>query len=172
MYALSGRVSDRVTSKVPGPPLLVGVPTQPIAGVQPVEVVEPLTRSSSVKAGWIRACSSFSHTPCGHTFLSAFHLVHYDESAWSIGENLAWGASGRGRVRAIFRAWLRSSSHRSNIVRPKWRDLGLTMTRSRRLFGARDVVLWVVHFGRHGAIASAAQRSQVGGAVRSSARRM
>jgi uncharacterized protein YkwD len=117
------------------------------AGAERLETVTTLSLSASVKAGWIRDCGSFSHRPCGHSFVSAFQAVGYDRGAWRVGENLAWGAGEWGRVRTIFRAWLDSPTHRSNIVRTEWRELGLTMSRSSRLFGARAVVLWVVHFG-------------------------
>ena len=119
------------------------------AGVPPVHPATRLVRSATVKAGWIRSCRSFSHTPCGRSLRSAFHVVRYDRGAWAIGENLAWGSGSRGRVRATFVAWLKSPAHRRNIVRAEWRELGVTRTRSSRLFGRANVTLWVVHFGRH-----------------------
>jgi uncharacterized protein YkwD len=121
------------------------------AGVRPVHPTARLFRSAKVKARWIRSCRSFSHTPCGRPLRSVFHAVRYDRGAWAIGENLAWGSGSRGGVRAIFIAWLKSPEQRRNIVRAEWRELGVTRTRSRRLFGYPDVTLWVAHFGWHGA---------------------
>ena len=110
-----------------------------------------LSRSTRVKAGWIRSCRSFSHTPCGHSLWSAFHAVAYDRGAWLVGENLAWGTGSGGRVRAVFTAWLKSPGHRHNIVNEQWQELGLTRTHARRMFGRANVTLWVVEFGRRGA---------------------
>jgi uncharacterized protein YkwD len=121
------------------------------AGVPPVRLVARLSRSTRVKADWIRSCGSFSHTPCGRALESVFQLVGYDEGPWAGGENLAWGTGSRAPARAIFVAWLNSPEHRRNIVRSDWRELGVTRTRSKLLFGYANVTLWVVHFGRRGA---------------------
>jgi uncharacterized protein YkwD len=44
--------------------------------------------------------------------------------AWFVGENLAWGAGDRSTPRAIWRAWMRSSGHRANIL-GRFREVGV-----------------------------------------------
>jgi uncharacterized protein YkwD len=125
------------------------------AGVQPVHLVAQLVRSASIKTLWIRSCRSFSHTPCGHSFTSAFRAVNYlADAAWSVGENLAWGEGLSGSPRSIFVAWLNSPEHRRNIVDSNWREVGLIRTRASRLFEHANGTLWVVEFGRQGAVSA------------------
>jgi len=45
--------------------------------------------------------------------------------SWSIGENIAWGASYMGSPRAIVKAWMRSPGHRNNILNPAFREMGI-----------------------------------------------
>jgi uncharacterized protein YkwD len=44
---------------------------------------------------------------------------------WMVGENLAWGSGGQGTPRSIVAAWMRSPGHRSNILAPSFRDIGI-----------------------------------------------
>jgi uncharacterized protein YkwD len=41
------------------------------------------------------------------------------------GENLAWGTGSRATARAIVSGWLRSPSHRANLLRPGWVRIGI-----------------------------------------------
>lgn len=45
------------------------------------------------------------------------------------GENLAWATGRRTSPRGIVRAWMRSPSHRANILRPGFRTAGLAVVR-------------------------------------------
>ncbi len=42
-----------------------------------------------------------------------------------VGEIIGWGASLYGTPRAMMRAWMRSSIHRSILLSPKWRRMGV-----------------------------------------------
>lgn len=45
--------------------------------------------------------------------------------SWSLGENLAWGSGELASPRRTVRAWMRSSSHRRNILDRRFRHIGV-----------------------------------------------
>ena len=106
-----------------------------------------LDRSSGLRAGAIRRCGQFSHTPCGQGFTQPFVRVGYLKRNGAVGENLAWGGSSLGSPGATLGAWLRSPEYRANLLRRGWRDFGLALARG-NLFGNAGVSLWVLQFGR------------------------
>lgn len=116
-------------------------------GLAQVRESEQLDRSSGLRAGAIRRCGQFSHTPCGQAFVQPFVRAGYLKRSGLVGENLAWGGSSLGSPRATLASWLASPPHRANLLRPGWRDFGLVLARG-RLFGNPDVSLWVLQFGR------------------------
>lgn len=82
----------------------------------------------------------FSHfSRSGGNIVSRLRRVGYlrGARAWFVGENLAWGAGWRSTPREIWRAWMRSSGHRENILDPRFREVGvgvvLQTPRGRRL---------------------------------------
>ena len=104
-----------------------------------------LDRSAALRAGEIRRCQDFSHTPCGEPFISVFQLVGYPLA--SVGENLAWGQGRLGTARTAMASWLASPEHRQILFGANWRDLGLARVRA-SLFGRSNVTLWVAQFGQ------------------------
>ncbi|MDA0169477.1 CAP domain-containing protein [Solirubrobacter taibaiensis] len=72
--------------------------------------------------------SFFSHTaPSGSTFVDRIVRSGYTQrnDGWSLGENLAWGTGELGTARGIHEAWMDSSGHRANILKPAFRELGI-----------------------------------------------
>ena len=70
----------------------------------------------------------FAHTaPDGDTFVDRILGAGYARrnDRWTLGENLAWGTNGLETARAIHSAWMRSSGHRANILKPAYRQLGI-----------------------------------------------
>ena len=116
-------------------------------GLPVLRALPQLDRSSGLRAGAIRRCGDFSHTPCGQGFAQPFVRVGYLKRNGAVGENLAWGGSTLGSPGATLAAWLRSPAHRENLLRPGWRDFGLALARG-NLFGNTGVSLWVLQFGR------------------------
>ena len=47
---------------------------------------------------------------------------------WFVGENIAWGAGPRAAPRAIMRAWMKSPTHRENILHGDFRVVGIGVT--------------------------------------------
>lgn len=44
--------------------------------------------------------------------------------AWTVGENLAWGTGVLATPREIVQAWMKSTGHRENILRPTFKEIG------------------------------------------------
>ncbi len=44
--------------------------------------------------------------------------------AWTVGENLAWGTGSLATPKSIVSAWMKSSGHRENILRPEYKEIG------------------------------------------------
>jgi uncharacterized protein YkwD len=68
-------------------------------------------------------------------------------SRWTVGEVIAWGCGTRGTPRAVFKAWMHSSCHRSVILGRRWRDAGVGCARG-TFKGIRGVVMYTVDFGQ------------------------
>lgn len=108
----------------------------------------PLHESAIDKGGDLLGCNEFSHTACGREFSYWIRESGYLASeCWRTGENLAWGVEESGTVSAIFRAWMRSPTHRENIL-GDFGEIGLDL-RVGALGGLSGVHVWVQHFGSH-----------------------
>jgi uncharacterized protein YkwD len=70
----------------------------------------------------------FDHTsPSGETAAANVLNTGYvpPDSAYTIGENLAWGTLELSTPAEIVAAWMRSPGHRANILDPRYRQTGL-----------------------------------------------
>jgi uncharacterized protein YkwD len=70
----------------------------------------------------------FSHTSIsGASFIDRIRRSGYlrRASAWSVGENIAWGTGELSTPRSIVRAWMRSTGHRANILNGRFREIGI-----------------------------------------------
>lgn len=106
-------------------------------------------RESSVEKGVdLLRCNEFSHTACGREFSFWIDESGYmSAECWRVGENLAWGVDEEGTVASIFRAWMRSETHRANIL-GDFEETGIDL-RVGQLGGLTGVHLWTQHFGSH-----------------------
>jgi uncharacterized protein YkwD len=93
----------------------------------------------------------FGHSSLGGAGVSArARQAGYSASGWSqwtVGEVIAWGCGTRGTPQAVFKAWMRSSSHRSIILGKRWRDVGVGCARG-TFKGIRGVIMYTVDVGR------------------------
>jgi len=112
-----------------------------------------LDRSAGMRAGDIRRCQDFSHTPCGEPFIGVFQVVGYFTGTATVGENLAWGQGRLGSARTALASWLASPEHRQILFGSDWRDLGVARARATSLFGRANVSVWVAQFGHRLALA-------------------
>jgi uncharacterized protein YkwD len=122
--------------------------TRSSVGLRTLRAAKRLNRSAALRAAAIRRCNQFSHRPCGQSFMGVFIMAGYLGSGL-VGENLAWSQSPLGTVRDTVTDWLTSPEHRSNMLYPRWRDVGVAMVKASSLFGTSNVTLWVMDFGRH-----------------------
>jgi uncharacterized protein YkwD len=70
----------------------------------------------------------FDHTsPGGSTMVSRIRSTSYlrDVASWTVGENLAWGSGPKATPRATVQAWMRSASHRANLLDRRFNDVGI-----------------------------------------------
>jgi uncharacterized protein YkwD len=115
-------------------------------GEAPVELDAQLAESADDKTADILDCDTFSHTACGRNFSYWIWETGYvTNSCWKIGENLAWGAGSLGTPDSIFRAWLRSPTHRANVL-GDYTQVGIS-TATGQLEGEKSARVWTVHFG-------------------------
>jgi uncharacterized protein YkwD len=47
----------------------------------------------------------------------------------------------------VVRAWLNSAGHRENILRPYFRDVGVSFVRAQGIINSGPEVVWVATFG-------------------------
>jgi uncharacterized protein YkwD len=115
-------------------------------GEAPLEANSQLAESATDKTTDILDCDSFSHTACGRDFSYWIWQTGYvTDSCWKIGENLAWGAGRLGTTDSIFRAWLRSPTHRANVL-GEYTQVGIS-TEVGALEGDKSARVWTAHFG-------------------------
>ncbi len=69
---------------------------------------------------------------------------------WTVAENLVWGSPSIGAREAV-RLWLHSPEHRANLLRPGWRDAGISAVHAQAapgVFQGLDVTVITLDFGR------------------------
>lgn len=115
-------------------------------GEAALEEAPQLEESAADKGADVLACDSFSHTACGREFTYWMKATGYlSVECWRAGENLAWGANEYGSVASIFRAWLRSPTHRANVL-GDYAQVGINLQIG-PLNGRKNVHVWTQHFG-------------------------
>lgn len=118
------------------------------AGLSGLSQSTVLDRSAEEKSGDILRCDSFSHYACGRDFTYWMKDVGYIPArCWRVGENLAWGTGNARSVRSLFRALMRSTEHRENIL-GHYSQIGVGL-RVGRLSGRNNTHVWTQHFGSH-----------------------
>lgn len=118
------------------------------AGLASLAEAEALDVSAREKTLDILRCDSFSHFACGRDFTYWMQETGYTSaSCWRAGENLAWGVGDQGTVRSIFRALMRSPSHRRNIL-GDYSQIGVGVEIG-TLSGRPGTYVWTQHFGSH-----------------------
>jgi uncharacterized protein YkwD len=115
-------------------------------GEQALEGSPELEESARDKARDIFQCESFSHYACGREFTYWMRETGYLGDCWRVGENLAYGSGGYGTVGSIFRAWLRSPTHRANLLTAQFAQTGIDL-KVGWLEGTPGVHVWTQHFG-------------------------
>lgn len=98
----------------------------------------------------------FSHeSPSGSTFVDRIARARYATAGyrWTAGENLAWGAQGLGTPRLIVRDWMNSDEHRANILRSKYREIGIGIVLGAPAAGKQQATTYATEYGSRTKIA-------------------
>jgi uncharacterized protein YkwD len=69
---------------------------------------------------------------------------------WRVGENLGWGWGNGASPRDIVAAWMRSPSHRRNVLSRPFRDAGISVAIGSPGRPKRGSITYVVDFGGFG----------------------
>lgn len=100
-------------------------------GRRPLVTLRTLSLASRSKARTLIAERRFAHRSRDGTGIAdrIFQAGHRPSGSWLFGENLAWG-TGRGSTpRAVVSAWMRSLSHRANLLRRRFTAVGVFVER-------------------------------------------
>jgi uncharacterized protein YkwD len=74
----------------------------------------------------------FAHTtPGGVSFIDRIVDTGYTQNvrSWLVGENLVWGAGRLSSPGELVRAWMESPPHRENLLRGRFREIGIAAVR-------------------------------------------
>jgi uncharacterized protein YkwD len=92
----------------------------------------------------------FAHdAPSGQNFVQRIKDAHYvpPASSWSLGENLAWGDESSSTPRQIVRSWMASPAHRANILKARFREIGIAVVAGAPVAGVRRAATYATEFG-------------------------
>lgn len=88
----------------------------------------------------------FSHNTKGRNENACERIKRFGYRYRLCGENIAYGSGSYGEPESIMRGWMKSDSHRRNILNSKFREVGVgTCTGTYK--GMPDVTMYTVDFG-------------------------
>jgi uncharacterized protein YkwD len=102
------------------------------AGLRPVHPSGALRQAGASHSQDMVSDGYFEHTsPSGRTFIDRITNTGYMRGArrWLVGENLVWGSGSRSTPRALVEAWIGSPAHRANLLRGRFREVGVAAVR-------------------------------------------
>lgn len=120
-------------------------------GLRPLRHEGRLARAAARHARDMVRRRYFSHVSLsGRSFTERILRTGYGRRGgrWLLGENLGWGAGKRATPRAIVRAWMRSPTHRANVLRRDFRDVGIATVRAVPVQGSARGATYAAEFGR------------------------
>lgn len=120
-------------------------------GLRKLDSNRPLKRAAQRHSRYMDRKNCFAHVCPGEPGLEKrLRAVGYLDSGllrWGAGENIAWGEGALGTPRRIVRGWMRSPSHRRNILDPGFRDLGIGVVWGSPLAGRHNGAIYTTDFG-------------------------
>lgn len=102
------------------------------AGVRPVYANGNLRQAGAAHSYDMVSDGYFEHTsPRGRTFIDRISNTGYMRGArrWLVGENLVWGTGSQSSPQVMVDAWLASPAHRANLLRERFREIGVAAIR-------------------------------------------
>jgi uncharacterized protein YkwD len=101
-------------------------------GIRPVHSNGNLRQAGMSHSQDMVSAGYFEHTsPSGRTFIDRISNTGYTRGArrWLVGENLVWGSGSRSTPQAMVDAWMESPAHRANLLRGRYREVGVAVVR-------------------------------------------
>jgi uncharacterized protein YkwD len=95
----------------------------------------------------------FDHvSPGGATMLSRIRngtsYLSRDVRDWALGENLGWGSGPKSTPQSMVRMWMGSAGHRNNILRARFRHVGIGVaTGAPANIGGDRAATYTIEFG-------------------------
>ena len=109
-------------------------------GLRPLCVHPKLTKAAHAHSVDMIRKDYFSH---GNT---KRRLKHYGYKWRTYSENISWGSGSRDSPVTIFKGWMDSRAHRSNLLAKKFREVGIG-TATGTYNGINKVTMYTVDFG-------------------------
>lgn len=95
----------------------------------PLRVNAKLERAARSHSAEMIAKDYFHHDSAnGESFSKRLIRFGYKQAgctSWRAGENIAWGVGLLGTPQAIFKAWMKSTTHRQIMLSKRFRDVGI-----------------------------------------------
>lgn len=122
------------------------------AGVRPLRLNRCLARAAEGHARDMVRARYFAHdSRDGTGFAERILDTGYAPSGarWTVGENLAWGVAPGGDAAWVMSAWMNSRDHRANLLRERFRDIGLAAVAGAPVAADGPRATWAADFGAH-----------------------
>jgi uncharacterized protein YkwD len=109
-------------------------------GIRPLCVRPELTKAARFHSAEMIRKDRLWHGNVGR------RLKRFGYNWLTYGENIAWGSGSRGSPERIFRSWMKSRGHRSNILNRRFREIGVGV-KTGTFKGTRGATVYTVDFG-------------------------
>jgi uncharacterized protein YkwD len=119
-------------------------------GLRPLRLDPRLNKASTLHSRNMVRQNYFDHGNFVARILRASYLR--GARSWAVGENIAWGTGPLATPAQIVRGWMNSPGHRSNILNPRFRDIGVGIADGAPGAGraAGSGATYTTDFGRRG----------------------
>jgi uncharacterized protein YkwD len=120
-------------------------------GMKRLRLSQRLSRAARGHAGDMVRHNYFSHDSLGGGgFVGRIRRTGYLRSAgaWLVGENLAWGSGNRSSPDANVRAWMDSPPHRANILKRRFREIGIGVVLGAPVHDMPEAATYATDFAR------------------------
>lgn len=95
-------------------------------GLRPLRVDRRLNRAAFDKGGDMIRRRYFGHDQTPTARIAATGYLNNSRD-WLVGENLAWGWGQRSTPAFVVQGWMQSRTHRANLLRRRFREIGLSV---------------------------------------------
>jgi uncharacterized protein YkwD len=119
-------------------------------GLRPLRQAPKLTRAAQRHSRDMVAHSYFSHdSRSGAGFTARIARTGWMDGRrrWIVGENLAWAGRKRSTPRRIVASWMASPGHRANILKRRFRAIGVGVADGIPVAGGRSGATYTTDFG-------------------------